>query len=187
MPPEPPSTRWEEHIPRHWEFVEEHNPQVVQSIRDCRDGNAPWPLFFYGEPGAGKTCAALCLLDWYGSWYYTLASWAARIHDAKFGRLYKSGYQITATELWNGIEYHKTWRPSLFVLDELGMPDEPKGTYTVLHETMARREGIPTILISNLTAEQLGDVYDDRFRSRLEAGTHVEFTGDYRQEQGTQS
>src|SRR5436309_2297801 len=46
-------------------------PGLRDAIRELVSGEAPWPLFLHGDVGAGKSCAALCVLDHAGGDYLT--------------------------------------------------------------------------------------------------------------------
>lgn len=179
-PPEPPE-RFLSRVPRCAKFRRKHNPQASLPVRDCVMGHAAWPLFFTGETGAGKTCTALLLLDTYGKWYWTFDEWAAEIREARLGRAqWSTGAKKTEKEFWNGISHHPNREPKLFVLDEIGLRPPTDMQREVLTTTLAKREGLPTILISNLGLEGIAEVYDDRIASRLSRATIVEFKGDLR-------
>ncbi len=182
-PVEPP----EKYLPRKQrcaKFRRQHNPQASLPVRDCVMAHSPWPLFFTGETGAGKTCAALLLLDTYGKWYWTFDEWAAQVRDARMRRFYSKGYGtqclITERELWSGISHHEHREPKLFVLDEIGLRPPTDMQREVLTKTVDVREGLPTVFISNLGLAAIAETYDDRIASRLAAGTIVEFKGDLR-------
>lgn len=50
-------------------------------------GKRKWPWYLWGAPGVGKTCAALCLLDFATGRYWTADQWAADLNDARLGHL----------------------------------------------------------------------------------------------------
>lgn len=182
-PVEPP----EKHLPRKQRnipFTLKHNPQVKQPANDCVMGHSPWPLFFTGETGAGKTCAALLLLDTYGKWYWTFDEWAGHVREARMRRLYSQGHGtqclITEREVWSGIASHPNREPKLFVLDEIGLRPPTDMQREVLSMTVDKREGLPTAYISNLGLAEIAEIYDDRTASRIAQGTIVGFKGDLR-------
>jgi len=152
--------------------------QVHRRFGECVCGSSPWPFVLTGEPGSGKTCAALVWLDMYGGRYYTAQEWAERVADARFERLRSSvGYLISLSEVWT----NECMRTNLFVLDELGMRAKAsEHHYDCVKGVLDKREGRPLICISNLSLSGLEEVYDDRVASRLSGGTVVEMTGDRR-------
>lgn len=183
LPPEPPARL----LPRKYrcqKFRRQHNPQASIPVRDCVLGHLPWPLFFTGETGSGKTCAALCLLDSYGKWYWTFDEWATQVREARLRRLYSRGHGtsclITEREVWRGIEHRPHHAPKLFVLDEIGLRPPTDMQREVLSTTVDKREAMPTLYISNLGLTGVAETYDDRVASRLSQGTIVEFKGDLR-------
>lgn len=153
------------------------NPICREGIRACAEGRAPWPLFLTGEAGAGKTCAALCLIDWYGGWFLTLADLCELHREAQLQVLcWSSGYART------GYEVQRDWRDAnLTVLDELAMRETPSDFHTeTLHRALDAREGKPAVYISNLNIKAVDGVYGDRIASRLSSGTTITFVGDRR-------
>lgn len=50
-------------------------------------GKRKWPWYLWGPPGVGKTCAALCMLDFASGRYWTADQWAADLNDARLGHL----------------------------------------------------------------------------------------------------
>lgn len=150
------------------------------SIRGCVSGECRWPLVWLGSTGTGKTCAALCLLDYAGGRYWTAADLGDDLRRAEAGRL-----------TWNcnghgGCHYPEDiWKwmitAPLVVFDELGCRDRVSDfQYETAKRVIDKREGKPLIVISNLTMEKLAEIYDDRFASRLAEGTVLEVNGDDR-------
>jgi len=148
-------------------------PALRQQFRKFLEGKAPWPLFLHGPVGTGKTCAALCLLDWIegGGHYWTLAEWCDALNEARLG-FYILPWEKLPTSpfgLWRVLG-----RASLFVLDEVGLRDAVTPfQFETLKRAIDVREGRPLVCISNLDLKQLAKVYDDRIASRLSAGTVV--------------
>ncbi len=137
----------------------------------CR-GICPWPLFLTGETGSGKTCAALLLLDFYHGWYSTASDWHKRVCDAEAGRLqYSSGYPETSFELWRAVPDRNLW-----VLDELGLRSDVTDPHCEnVHKLLDKREGLPTVVISNRSLDEIASIYGGPIASRLDGGTRVKF------------
>lgn len=165
------------HLPTVPRSPDQIDPALSGKIRECVLGDSPWPLFLYGAAGVGKTCAALCMLDYGGGDYYTCAGLRDRIIRVQFGRetWYKAGRggTLCLEDFWKAIR-----REPLLVLDELGAREEVKDTlYDAVKQAIDEREGKPLVVISNLDFERIGKLYDDRISSRLAAGTTVQVAG----------
>ena len=152
------------------------DPPLRTAIRSAVSGESAWPLVLTGTAGTGKTCAALCLLDYAGGRYWTAASLCDVLIRAQAGRL-----------LWNNGGYGGTHWPEdvwgwvgkapLVVLDEIGARSPSDFAYETIKRVLDEREGKPLVVISNLTLEALAKLYDDRVSSRLAAGTVIEVAG----------
>ena len=169
-----PRARWRTDLERAIGRV----PRVASdAIKRCAIGQAPWPLLLLGEEGAGKTCAALCVLDRYGGEYRTATEWSERLADARFGRLQSaSGYPLSLSEVRN------EWLgANLGVLDEIGYRANPSDAEAeTLLWAIDRRVGRPLILISNRSLREIAAMYGGPVASRMGAGTIVTLTGDQR-------
>ena len=132
-------------------------------------------MFVYGSTGVGKTCAALCLVDWSGGSYYTCNELLSVVSQAQKGTLRGKQYGAKLSEeaLW------EEWaRMPLFILDELGSREKVGDfVYNTTKQLIDIRAGRPLIVISNLDLPTLAKLYDDRLTSRLAAGTVVEVLG----------
>lgn len=163
---------------RHWRAV---LPEYRLALADLIVGQAPWPLVLCGETGSGKTCAALCLHDYFGGWYTTLADLHALRNDVLAERLFWGGVsdvKVRITEFW------ETWsKHSVCTIDEIGVRSPTDAQYETLKTALDRREARPLIVVSNLTVAELDDLYDNRVASRLASGTVLEMKGDWRVEQ----
>lgn len=153
--------------------------ELKKVFRNLLNGRVPCPLLVHGEPGRGKTCAALALCDFVelGCFYKDRA-----LHDrmtlAKTDRLCTSdGRKVGLAEAW------EQWkRAGLCVLDDLAINYWPKDKPTPFYlECMQRaldeREDAALIVITNLEATELGSRLGDHIKSRLMAGTQFELTG----------
>jgi DNA replication protein DnaC len=143
-------------------------------IRDVCTGVKPWPLTLWGGVGSGKSCAALCVLDRciFSRRYYTVSEFCERARLADRGEL--EGMSITG--FWD------YWRNAdITCLDELGSRSNREKVSDHHYDTVKRaidtRHRQPAIWISNLSLEELAQVYDDRIASRLSEGTVVAMNG----------
>jgi hypothetical protein len=153
------------------------DPALRSTIRALVDGELPWPLFLFGPPGTGKTCAALCLLDHADGEYFTINGLCERLIQAQAGRInsYACGEGRTTwpEHLWQVVE-----KITALVTDELGCRERVSAFhYETLKKAIDLRYGKPTVFISNLDLPGLQRIYDDRVTSRLAAGTVVLLDG----------
>ncbi len=154
-------------------------PEIFRStLRALVRGEKPWPLFAYGPAGTGKTCAALCLLDYVeDSDYYTASGLCETMIQCQNGRLewYVEGRGGT---LWPERFWSKLTHQSLVVLDEIGTRDRVSDHhYECVKRVLDDRHGKPLILLSNLDLTTIAQVYDDRLASRMAAGTVLKLDG----------
>lgn len=156
------------------------DPDLARIIAALVRGDAPWPLYLYGEVGTGKTCAALLLCDAVGGGcaYYTVESAAEDRIAAMKGVLFD---QYTGGKI-HPHQWRANWRAAkLGVLDELGIRNCPSDAETDLVKAMVdTRKGRPIVLIGNGGPEDIARVYDDRIASRVCEGTVYELRGDDR-------
>jgi len=131
-------------------------------------GSGRWPLYLWGPVGTGKTCAALALCDYTRGRYWSMES----IVDELFESYRGSG--SSATNLWSDVA-----RPPIAVLDEIGGRAVSDTVYgAVKHFWESRQEhGNVAVYVSNLSPDQLQQVFDDRIASRLTCGTVLELSG----------
>ena len=144
--------------------------EARSAIRRCVAGASPWPLVFWGRPGSGKTCAALCLLDSVGGLtvYRTLGDACDELIQAMNGELTWGEYKASPKAWW---EKWETAR--LAVLDELAIREKTTDhEYQTVKRAIDLRYGKPLVLISNHSP---GTIYDERISSRMQAGTVVGF------------
>lgn len=159
--------------------MDKAKPAVCDALRECAMGQAPWPLFLTGNIGAGKTCAALALLDYVRehTQYWTVADLCAHYIDVQFGRVrddrWRGDERMTTAIFW------RRWSQSeLCVLDELGQREKVKDPmFDTTKKAIDLREGRPLIIVSNLSGDEIGDIYDDRIASRCVSGTRVKMKG----------
>lgn len=139
----------------------------------CRMGEAPWPLYVYGDVGTGKTRFALLVNDWYGGRFFDFADlWAEYVVLLK-GDLAAEpsvvvsagGDAIVSQHLW--FQLLKASR--LLILDDVGRRKDTEGgtARELLCRLLDVREGLPTICIGNLTPKEIETNYDARTASRM--------------------
>jgi DNA replication protein DnaC len=153
-------------------------PQALRvEIRAVISGEKPWPLFMCGSLGTGKTCAALCLLDYAGGDYYTVPGLCAKLNQSREGHLEWSheghGGRIFPEQFWNRFRM-----ASLIVLDEIGLRERAsEAQYEAVYTAIEERAFKPLVVCSNLGAGDIERIYDGRIFSRLTRGTVVEIKG----------
>ena len=143
-------------------------------------GESPWPLVLFGGAGRGKTCAALCVLDYWLIEYkqrgvYAITSEVvSSLGKARCNRLfYPGGFLCSEETLWGDWESY-----GIVCIDELGMRDEVSDThFEAVKLAIDHRHNKPAIFVSNIRLSELVGNYDTRIASRLRAGTVIEFTG----------
>lgn len=141
------------------------DPELLKTFRSLVAGQDPWPLFLHGEPGVGKTSAALAVAD--------ITATASYHGCEELADLTMSRPSDEMKALWDRIA-----GKDLAILDELGTRERISDlAYTVVKNFSDRREGMPTIFISNVRPEQLRELYDKRIESRLLCGTVFELAG----------
>ena len=149
---------------------------VLKQMWAVASGQQPWPLYFFGPPGRGKTMAALCLLDrcYLPYLYYTTKSLRDLIIIAQQGHCpIEWPYGIKEYEVWRSIR-----QANIVVLDELGVEEKVSDHhYKAVVGVLDAREFKPLVIISNVTPDELKRVYDDRVWSRACCGSLVDFSG----------
>ena len=151
------------------------------------EGKPAWPLFLHGEPGAGKSCAGLAVVDWCGDGIYiTMSDFCKAIIDAQQPGRTPFCMSIcrdrTEGDLW--MEWGMA---NLCVLDEVGLRENVSDHhYETLTKALDLRNdaGKPLIVISNVDLQGIESIYDDRIASRLSSGTVVPVSGDRRLNKG---
>lgn len=160
---ESPERRYLPDMERRIDLIE---PNLRACLRELVGGRAPWPLFLYGVPGSGKTCAVLALCDWCaGSSIYRTADQQADMIAEE--------WREERTDAFRGVD-----SAALVVLDELGLrvKDTDLG-YRAVKEVCDRRtvgKQCGTVYVSNVRPEEISAVYDDRIASRILSGTQFE-------------
>ncbi len=167
--------------PRHLPDVRREAAKVPTDLRAAIrllvQGEGDWPLFVVGPPGTGKTCAALCLLDYAGGEYHTTPGLCETLIRSAAGRLeWHTGGR--GGMLWPETFWARLKAAPLVVLDELGARDRVSDHhYEAVKRVLDERHNKPLVFLSNLDLATLERVYDDRLASRIAAGTVVKVGG----------
>lgn len=140
-------------------------------------GKLPWPLFLHGPAGTGKTCTGLCLLDFAGGEFYTVAGLCSTLIQAQQGRLEWS-HEGRGGNLWPEQVWDRIAKAPLLVLDDLGGRDKVTDAhYETVKTAIDERHGKPFVVTSNLSLKKISALYDERIFSRLSAGTVLHLEG----------
>lgn len=142
-------------------------------IRGAINGELPWPLFVHGPAGTGKTCAALCVLDFAGGSYFTTAGLCSIVVQAQQGRL-EWTHEGRGGTIWPEKLLARISGLPFVILDEIGGRDRVSDHhYEAVKTLLDVRQGKPLMVLSNLGLSEIEKVYDDRIASRLATGTIV--------------
>jgi len=141
-------------------------------------GKKSMNLFFNGAPGLGKTFLSACIArvvaeNGYSVVYDMAVSIFAKFEDAKFSRAENNEE--------NRAEIKKYLECDLLIIDDLGTEMANKFTISVLYEIINTRlvTNRKTIVSSNMTLQELRDMYWEQIMSRLEGEYQViTFRGD---------
>jgi hypothetical protein len=139
-------------------------------------GQSKWPLFIFGDPGTGKTCAALCFLDHSPGCYFTVPQLCDLKIDIQKGTaswldLFPAG-DLPACEMHKQDLRRRIESAGLFVLDEIGCRENVSDHhYETVKDCLDWRHNKPAVFISNKELAAIAKVYDDRIADRLAEGT----------------
>lgn len=150
---------------------------VLKIMREVVSGKRPWPLYFCGGVGVGKTCAALALLDYCQGKYWPLPELCEELIVAGKGRL-TARKDARSWNVWPEMIWEAVQNYELVAVDELGTRESVSDfQYETLKRVLDDRLNKPLILISNLPLDRLERLCDARIVSRIAAGTVVEIQG----------
>ncbi len=156
-------------LPRLHRDIRRVAPELRDLLRKLVAGTEPWPLCLFGPVGTGKTLAALALSDMTKSAaYWTVEDLAGAVMQYSAEGM---------DDQWMDIR-----KADLAILDELGCRQNVGDLhYTTTRKFIDERDlhgGLPTIYITNINAESLAELYDERVASRICRGTWFETTGE---------
>lgn len=135
-----------------------------------------WPVYIWGDPGRGKSCAAACIyMQWRGWAIWCSASdIVSQVLEARSkGSIFRNG-----VELWPGSIMRKITDATLVVFDDVAIRCPSDAGYEVFFNMVDSRRGKPTIFTSNVSPGALAKIYDSRITSRVLRGTIIELTGE---------
>ena len=170
------------HLPTECRSSELVAPALRETFRRLAAGTDPWPLTLWGEPGVGKTCAALAMLDWtaafqpkdvlgravHGTFYWTATDYVRLTFHAEFGRV-----EVSPGELKRIV-----CKAALIVIDELDRATDAKDSRVeAILDLVDWRKGRPLVLISNGPPEKVAVIYGKRLSSRMSAGVILRVDG----------
>lgn len=166
--------------------ISQIDPRLREVFRGLVHGELPWPLFVTGKPGRGKTAAILCLADYVqGALYFRFPRllksflWSSQPSGVAIMRQSLQEHLPPArqldwrSEVFNEFEFFNLLtRVPLLVIDDVAT----RGSYTDpqfdnFYEVLEDRKRKPTVIASNLSLDELGEVFDDRIKSRIARGT----------------
>jgi predicted ATPase len=172
-------------------------PDLLETLRGLVAGQLPWPLYLWGDPGTGKTSAALALLDLVGPEPVggkrpdVIRDWAAGFVEVRhLPRICIGADQLRFQWSRDGLSGDVT-RESLdralataplFVFDELGVAREASDfRLDLLLDVLGSRCDDPVkpfVVTSNRSPEEIEQkVYDGRVASRVLCGTVFNLNG----------
>lgn len=172
-------------------------PDLFEVLRGLTAGELRWPLYLWGEPGTGKTSAALALLDLVGpeplggTRPALVRDWAAGFVEVRHLPRICIGadrglFQWTRDGLAGDVTREALDRQlraaPLFVFDEIGVGREASDfRLDLLLEVLGARCDDPVrpfVVTSNRAPAELErDVYDGRVASRVLCGTVFRLDG----------
>lgn len=148
------------------ELIDTH---VLSTMEQCLEGGGPWPIFLYGHQGRGKTFAAY----YHGNRAYPKAGYTRL-------KWYATPRDLQAELITHRQDAIGTFRDSAcVVIDNFGAVTADMNDF-MAEELVAlfdRREGQPTIVVSNMSPSQVTKNLVAPLASRLLGGTIVEYKG----------
>lgn len=154
------------------------DPPLWGELRRAAAGELRWPLVLLGPPGVGKTCAALCLLDLVGGFYFSAGDLAAEVIQAQQGRLLTVNGRET---VWPERVWRELGKSALVVLDDINGASRVSNHHCdCVRNVLKVREGKPLVCASNLDLERIEALYDKPVASRLAGGFVLAVEGEDR-------
>lgn len=176
----PPSARLHKSLVREPGMVPAN---VRDTFKSCCAAESPWPLLVWGDVGTGKTRFGLIVNDFYSGSFMDFADLMAEYAALRRSELDSEDSVVVLTP--NVRKVRETeWieslaGPRVFVVDDIARRGDTQSETSreLLSRFLDRREGMPTVLISNLGPMDLATAYDDRVGSRMCCGSVVKVAG----------
>lgn len=158
----------------------------LRVVREAFRANR-FPLYLWGDPGRGKTCAAACVYRsqpehmrvlWWST--PTFLGIVARCRREGNVAIPGSAYTVGEEHLWET----RIGQPAVLFMDDVGIRSPTDAQYEMLFRLVDMRGVRPTVYTSNLHPDLLQKTYDGRISSRLLRGTVIEFSGNDRRAEG---
>lgn len=147
------------------------------------DGCTSFPMYLWGEPGTGKTCAMACLYRVCKSsvkWLNAVEFVALVSRCRREGQVVREGspYTVGEAHIWRV----DVMQPDVLFVDDIGIREPSAAQYEILFQLVDCRRNRPTFYTSNIPPAKLQQLLDGRIASRLLRGSVVHFTGQDRRE-----
>ncbi|MBA4067160.1 MAG: hypothetical protein C0501_26335 [Isosphaera sp.] len=147
-------------------------PELRQVLLGLAEGRLKWPLYLWGPPGSGKSCAALSLVDYVkGAKFWHMSVFDSFVQRVKRGieeRPYPETGKIPEDGWWRWFA-----RLPLVALDDVGSQEvSSESQEDTLFLALERRDGgLPFIITSNRSPKDIETAYSQRIHSRMCSGT----------------
>lgn len=148
------------------------SPELRKVFRGLVEGQLKWPLYLWGPPGSGKSCAALSLVEHVkGARFWRMSDFDSFVQRVKQGveeRPYPETGKISETGWWNYFAHLR-----LVALDDVGSQEvSTESQEDTLFLALENRDGgWPFIITSNRSPKEVETAYSQRIHSRMCSGT----------------
>ena len=140
-----------------------HTRDLLSSA--CRSKR--FPIFIYGDVGVGKTCLAACM-------------YRESVNNPFWTRA--DQLLVDMSQYRGGAELRRQLKQySSIFLDDLGTMEPTRPMFNAFFDLLELRKADPRIIItSNHDPNRIAELFDDRVRSRIMAGTMIYLRGEDR-------
>lgn len=165
-------------------------PQEQKNAINAALQSQRYPIVLAGTTGAGKTMAAACLYRRIASVMNSRPMWHrcddllsgmafGQINGVQVDGVDESGQWVRQT-VKHSVLVNKITNTECLFLDDFCLEKPKAGMLTQMFLLLERRLGKKTVITTNKSARQIAELYDDRVRDRLTAGSSVVFKGESR-------